>query len=454
MTHRRRVWLRALSLAAALCASSTAAAQSVTAIVGARVINGLGGSPIPDGVVLVQGDRIIGVGAASSVTVPSGARIIDARGKSVLPGLADMHVHLAGGWDGIKSDMLGFQRYLNALLYAGVTTVLDVGNSLPYISQLRQEVAAGRIAGPKIFMAGPLLDGPNAFWPHLSMPISSSAQIPRYIKQLKDARVDVVKAYTGLTLDQIGEVVAAAKAESLPVFADVFLRNGTAPPAQRGIAAFAHLGTIPATQETIAAMREGGVATITTLAVEESFSRRRLRDLRFLELPLLAQTMPPWFVDDLKVYAAEKTKVSDSATVARAEFRLRAAMANAKVLSDAGILLVAGTDTPYPGAYFGEALHRELELLVEAGLTPLQALSAATKNAALLMEQSVMWGTLEVGKRADVLIVNGDPSTRIGDTRHIELVMQAGRVLDRETLRFNAATDPGFRVEGRSPPLN
>lgn len=448
----RRALLVLVCIVASLLNGAVLVAQQSTAIVNARVIDGRGGVPIANGVVVVRGDRIVAVGAASAVTVPPGAQVIDVRGKTVMPGLADMHVHLLGGWDGINSDMLGFQRYLNALLYAGVTTVLDAGNALPYISQMRQEVVAGRIAGPKIFMSGPLIDGPNAFWPHLSMPVSSSAQIPRYVKQLKTARADVVKAYSGLTNDQVAEVVAAAAAESLPVFADVFLRNGTAPVAQLGIGAFAHLGTVPATDETITVMREKQVATITTLAVEESFSRRRLRDLRFLEEPLVANTMPPWFVADLKAYAAEKTAVSDSATIFRAEFRLRAAKSNAKLLSDAGILLVAGTDSPYPGAYFGESLHRELELLVEAGLTPLQAISAATSNAAQLMKQAAEWGTLEVGKRADVLIINGDPSARISDTRRIDMVMQSGRVLNRESLTFNAATDPGFRVNGKGSP--
>src|ERR1700691_1266224 len=103
-------------------ASSSGAQTAAIAIVHARLINGRGGPAIPDGTVLLRGKRIEAVGTASAVNVPPDARTIDASGKTVMPGLADMHVHLVGGWDGETVDMLGYQRYLNALLYAGITT--------------------------------------------------------------------------------------------------------------------------------------------------------------------------------------------------------------------------------------------------------------------------------------------------------------------------------------------
>ena len=156
-------------------------AQQMTAIVHGEVIDGNGGAPIRDGVVLVRGDRIVAVGPAGAVDIPRDAQVVDAAGKSVLPGLADMHVHLNGGWDGQAVEMLGYQRYLNALLYAGVTTVLDTGNVLPYIQQIKQEVSARRIAGPAIHMAGPLIDGADPAWPPLSMAVASTAQIPGYV---------------------------------------------------------------------------------------------------------------------------------------------------------------------------------------------------------------------------------------------------------------------------------
>jgi imidazolonepropionase-like amidohydrolase len=421
-------------------------AQQVTAIVHGEVIDGNGGAPIDNGVVLVRGDRIVAVGSTTAVVIPRDARVIDATGKSVMPGLADMHVHLVGGWDGEAAEMLGFQRYLNALLYAGVTTVLDTGNVLPYIQQLRQEVSAHRIAGPAIHMAGPLVDGGDPMWPPISMAVSSTSQIAGYVKQLKRAGVDVVKGYGGLSERQLAALVRAAHAESLRVFVDAGNRNGTAVVAATGIAAFAHLGTTPLTDETVAMMRDQKIGSMTTLAVYESLSRRRLADLGFLRHPLLTQTMPPQFISELTAFAARPLTDSASSAAQAALERLKTAMANAKRLSDAGVLLAAGTDSPYPGDYYGEGLHRELELLVEAGLRPLQAITTATRNAAALMNESDAWGTLAPGRRADILIVGGHPASRISDTRNVESVIQAGVVLDRAELQFDPAKDPGFKT--------
>jgi imidazolonepropionase-like amidohydrolase len=136
----------------------------------------------------------------------------------------------------------------------------------------------------------------------------------------------------------------------------------------------------------------------------------------------------------------------DNVWVARSVEALEAEKRNVKRLFDAGIMLVAGTDAPYPGVFLGEGIHRELELLVEAGLTPLQALTAATKNAATLMDSEDEWGTLEVGKRADILVVSGNPAINVGDTRNVDNVIQRGHIIDREALEFDPDTDPGYRT--------
>jgi imidazolonepropionase-like amidohydrolase len=354
-----------------------------------------------------------------------------------------------GGWDGEAADLLGYQRYLNALLYAGVTTVLDTGNMLLYIQQLRDEIASGHIAGPRIYMTGPLVDGPDPTWPPSSIALASAAQAEQYVKQLKIARVDFVKAYGGLSVPALDALIGAAKKESLRVLADMWDRNGTAEIASAGIAAFAHLGYAgPVTDEALEIMLRRHVASITTLAAQEAASRRRLADLRFIEEPLIRDTMPPQFVAELKSFAKRPLTDREGRVARRAEGRLRTFMGNAKRLLDAGVLLAAGTDAALPGVYYGEGLHHELELLVEAGLTPLQAITLATKNAALLLNEDKDWGTLEAGKRADLLVVSGDPARRIGDTRNVSTVMQRGRIIDRDALRFDSKKDPGFGTTG------
>jgi imidazolonepropionase-like amidohydrolase len=191
-------------------------------------------------------------------------------------------------------------------------------------------------------------------------------------------------------------------------------------------------------------MKEKDIHVVTTLAVYESFSRRRLQDLSFLENPLIHDTTPPWFLDDLRAMAARPPGEMEKALG-----RVREGQINAKKLFDAGILLAAGTDAPYPGVFQGEGLHRELELLVEAGLTPLEAITVATRNAAKLIGAEREWGTLAAGSLANVVVVRGRPDRNISETRNIEMVIRKGVVLDRDELKLDPSRDPGFRVSSR-----
>ncbi|TLZ24673.1 MAG: amidohydrolase, partial [Gammaproteobacteria bacterium] len=128
-------------------------------------MDGTGAPAVEHATVVIRGAAIEAAGPAGQVKIPSGAAVTDLHGKVLMPGLADMHVHLLGGWDGHAVDMLGYRRYMNALLYAGVTTVLDTGNVQPYIVQLRAETAAGRLLGPHIYCVGGIVDGADPVWP-------------------------------------------------------------------------------------------------------------------------------------------------------------------------------------------------------------------------------------------------------------------------------------------------
>jgi imidazolonepropionase-like amidohydrolase len=420
--------------------------QRPLAIIHAAIIDGNGKTPIEDGTIVIRGAKIETVGDAISVRVPPDARVIDAKGRTVMPGLADMHVHLTGGWDGESVDMLSYQRYLNALLYAGVTTVLDTGNVQPYILQLRQEIAAGRLAGPRIYCAGALIDGADPVWPPLSYSAASVEQIPGLVRRQKHDGVDIIKAYAGLSDQMVTALAAEAKKSSLRVFIDQWGRNGSMDLMRTGISAFAHLPTMKMSDEAVGLMKERGVHCITTLTVYESFWRRRLADLKFLEYPIVKDTSPPWFLEELRKEAGRELKPEERARVKGWGESLKEAQRNVKKLFAAGILVAAGTDAPYPGVSQGEGLHRELELLVEAGLSPLEAITVATRNAALLMNAADEWGTLAPGRVANIIMIAGRPDKNISETRNVEMVIQAGRVLEREKLKFDARTDPGFRV--------
>jgi imidazolonepropionase-like amidohydrolase len=422
-------------------ACSLAAQPSAIAILHARIIDGRGGPVIPDGVVLIRGKRIEAVGATSTVAVPAGAQTIDAAGKTAMPGLADMHVHLMGGWGGPGDDMLGFQRYLNALLYAGVTTVLDTGNVQPYILQIRQEVAAARLLGPRVYCAGFLIDGPDPFHPDLSITVSSISQIPALVKRQKFDGVDVLKGYGGLSVPEMAQLAAEAKKVGLNVIVDQGLRNGSTDLINAGIAGFAHLPFFILTDSAIELARTKGISFITTLAGLER--RRRLQHMDYLSNPLITDTTPPWFLEDLRSFVTRPERRTE--TGGSALDWLPAAEANAQKLWKAGILVVAGTDAPSAGVFQGEGIHHELELLVESGLTPLEAISSATRNASRLINAND-WGTLEPGKLADLLVINGKPDQNIQETHNVEMVFKEGTRLDRAQLKFNPARDPGFRT--------
>ena len=442
----KRLTILTLSVALAALPGSTAA-QGTLAVTNVRLIDGNGGAPIAPATVLIRGARIEAAGPAATIKIPAGARIIAGTGLSAIPGLADLHTHLTGGWDGEAVDFVGYRRMLGALLYAGVTTVLDPGDVTAWVKQLQAEVNAGRLAGPRIYFAGPVFDGPRPIWPDISVAVSSPAQLPHFIDGLKTAGVAFIKAYAGLSDTMVRAVVDSARARSLRVIADVGGRNGSLGTAQTGIAAFAHTGGAEMTAEAIRYLAEHGTATITTLAVHESFTRRRARDLTFLTQPLLADVLPPTYRAEIRAWAKTPATAADSARLRRLPVSFR----NAKRLLDAGALLVAGTDAPYPGDYYGEGLHRELELLVEAGLTPLQAIGAATRNAAQFVGGGADWGVIGPGKVADLILVRGDPSVRISDTRNIVTVIQGGRVVDRARLRYDPRVEPDFHPSALRP---
>jgi imidazolonepropionase-like amidohydrolase len=415
----------------------------VTALVNAVVIDGSGDAPLTGGTVLIENGLITSVGAGPDIAVPAQARVIDLAGKTVMPGLADMHVHFVGGWDGASVDMLGYQRYLNALLYAGVTTIFDVANVEPYILQIRSEVEKGTIAGPRIYSVGALIDSVDPVWPPISIAMSSVYQAVPIVERQARLGVDAIKAYQGLSIPQLSALVQAASEKGLMVIVDQWTRNGSYDVVATGVGAIAHLpgrAIEPATLELIV---EKQVSFITTLAVKETFARERPGNLSFLDDPLVRDTSLPAFDQAFREYYLRDLTKEEAEFAERYKLSLQQSKANAALLHEAGVMLVAGTDAPYPGVLLGEGIHRELELLVSAGLTPLEAISAATRNAAKLLKADD-WGVLKPGKKADLIVVAGRPDLNISETRNIEMVMQAGRILDRESLKFNPARDKNF----------
>ena len=426
-------------LLVAACPALVAQGSGSIVIRNVRVIDGTG-APARDGQTIVIADGVIqSVGA----TAPAGGTAIDGTGLTALPGLADLHVHLQGGWDGERPDYLNFGRYLDSFLYNGVTTVLDAGNSMPFVTQIRQEIEAGRLRGPRVFTAGPMIDSAQPIWPPLAEPMADYAHAPGVIRRLAENHVDFVKAYAGLSDLHIRALADAARPAGLRLIADTWERNGSLSLVRTGLYAFAHAPhAVPMTDQIVSEMRARGMAVVTTIAVRESFANRRLQDLAWLDQPLVRDVTPPHLLDEIR----DASGTGAFKANADYETTMRLTAANVLALWRGGVLVAAGTDAPYPGVFQGEGLHRELELLVEAGLTPLEAIRSATQNAARFVHgEQAGWGAIRPGQRADLVLVSGRPDQRIGDTRTIVSVIQQGRVVDRAALKVGPG-EPAYRT--------
>jgi hypothetical protein len=271
-----------MSVAVVCSFQGLAAQEKPIVILHARIIDGLGGRPIEDGAVILRGRTIEYAGPASGAAVPRDAQIIEGKGKSVLPGLADLHVHLQGAWDGISVDLL-LQRYLNCMNNAGITTILDTGNDQPWVLQLRQEVASGHLLGPRIYCTGAMIDAADPAWPDLAYALTSRAQIPDFVQRDKRANVDLIKGYANLSDRMLRRLVEEAHKEKIRVVIDQWERNGSPDLVRTGIDGFAHAPTRRMAADDIQLMHDRELFVITTLVVEEYSAHRRLNDLRFLE---------------------------------------------------------------------------------------------------------------------------------------------------------------------------
>jgi imidazolonepropionase-like amidohydrolase len=358
----------------ALSALSGAGAGDTNAslvIVGGTVIDGTGRPPLPNGVIVIRDGKFVSVMPAGAGSPPGDARRIEATGKWIIPGLIDMHVHYHEWMD-------------EPFLRHGVTTVRDVGANLERILALRRASRAGDSRQPRIFACGPLIDGPNPrHGTGLSVSVETEDEARDVARRLLARGVDCLKVYEQITLPLVRAIVQEAQRAGVPVTAH--LRDTSAVDAlEAGVRGLEHGFGFPVCDEAAgdAVMRvllSRGAYVVPTLAI----TGRRLECLK-------------GFVGRL---------------------------------ARAGGEILAGSDTANsrPGA--GTLLHRELELLVEAGLSPQSALAAATRAAASALGQGALLGTIEPGRLADLVIVAADPLSSIAGIKQVEVVIRDGRVV-------------------------
>ncbi len=408
----------------------------------ARVIHG-DGRVTPRATVFVSSGRIDRIDTAPAADAVPARRAIEASGQTLIPGLIDAHVHVEP-WSAPL-----FLKY-------GVTSVRDVHNAPDLILPQTRDDSPAR---PRIVAAGAMLDGPGSFWPN-AIVVSDISSVRAAVRRQVEAGAGVVKVYTRLSSSMIAAVVQEARARGVPVAAHLGRATATEA-AVAGVTSIEHLSGVadaassdrerlrrahddflagwtafelewlrlqPSALDQVArTLVERGVTIVPTLALHEAFSR--LTDPDLLKDPVLADVpsevvQRSWAPADIM----SRAKWTPD-TLAQFKRVMPVLQRFVTLYAKLGGRVVAGTDTAQQFVVPGASLHRELELYVAGGLTPAQALKAATSDAADLLGIAGRAGTIQPGKDADLVLVSGDPLADIRATRRILNVVRGGVVV-------------------------
>jgi imidazolonepropionase-like amidohydrolase len=383
------------------------------AMVGATIVDGTGRPPIADGVVIVRDGRIADVGTKAATPIPDGVPTVDVSGRTLVPGLWDMHTHVTQ------------VEWAPVYLAAGVTTVRDMGNEFEFITSLRDAVVSKRALGPRLLLAG-LIDGPgpNAFGVYYAATADEAKQV---VAKYHDAGFQQIKIYSLITAPLVAAICEEAHRLGMTVTGHV--PNGMTID-QAANAGMDHIAHLPIRGEAgsddvnriIAVLRDRKTVIDPTQSWNELLGHAAGTPIAAFQ-PGVAKIPPPLN----RLFSNAGAAGVDAAT---ARTRLERGLKIVKALHDAGVPVVAGTDEGIPG----HSVHREIELYVEAGFTPLEALQAATIVPARAMKLESELGTIEKGKRADIVVLNANPLDQIQNIRSVRWTIADGRVYDAQAL--------------------
>ncbi len=436
---------------------------SVLIMTHVTVIDAAGGPARADSTIVVTGDRITGIGETAKVRVPEGAQVVDATGKFLIPGLWDMHVHPHGS------------EYLPLFIANGVTGIRVMWGS-PEDHEWRKEIEAGHLLGPRMVIASPLVDGPKPYWPG-SISVSNEAEARGVVDKAKESGADFVKVYQFLPRDLYFAIADEAKKQRIAFAGHVPIAVSAVEASNTGQKSFEHLiGILPACSTHSEELLKGQQADLAEALASakpkfwgtharqswqmmlDTYSPEKaaalfavLKSNGTWQVPTLtllhmfAYGDDPSFLNDARLkYVPVRTRAAwDPSSVdgkrtaedfahMKKEFQKDLEVVGAMEKSGVGIL--AGTDTANPFCFPGFSLHDELGLLVKAGLSPLQALQAATLNPARFLGKEKDLGTIEEGKLADLVLLDGNPLDDIGNTTGIAGVVYGGQFFSRASL--------------------
>lgn len=443
-----------LGLTGLLLLGCKRAAPDGVALIGATLIDGTGGPALPDAVVVIRGGKIESIGARAGFALPKGTREVDVSGRWIIPGLIDAHAHLAPAAKWAPARYLAW----------GVTTLRDVHGDLNTILALRKR--ANTVPGwcPRIYAAGAMIDGLPSTYPD-AIGVNDVNDARKAVDRLVSAGVDFIKVYTRIDPPLLRGIVDEARTFNLGVTGHLGMTDALTA-AKAGIAAIEHMSGVPeaashdpsalfsahyrgffpgwtaferswadldsaALSRVASRLAEAKITIIPTLVLHETFSRldepSTLQDPALQDVPEEQQRdwdvrgmigRAGWTEADFQIFRKSRPMQ---------DLFLRAFAA-------AGGRIAAGTDASNQLLVPGYSEHREMELLVRAGLTPREAVRAATRNGAVLLGVDSL-GLLAPGKVADLVVLTKDPLADIRNTRAIQSVMTHGLLLDADSIR-------------------
>jgi len=428
--------LRFVAAAALLSFATSCVAQHVVAIEHARVFDGTG-TPSHSATVIVTGDRITAVGP--DVAIPKGAEVVDAKDKTLLPGFFDVHTHLNASAGPLTAD---WQKSTAAYLICGVTTIDEFSANREMYAPLRKLMADGVVTAPHINFATRISTpgghgAESGMGEFTTVEVSTATAAHEAMKQVLPYKPDVIKIFTdgwrygsipnlsSMNEQTIHAIVEDAHAAGIKVLTHTLTVEGAKNAAAAGVDVIAHsIQDAPIDQELLNIMKTHGTSYAPTMAVYEANKPAPTTPL------MLSVLEPEQRVAVIKTVAGKKPMALDNPAMKR----WNQLQANMRTLYAAGIPVVLGTDNGMPSTPHGWGSLREMELMVGAGLTPSQALQAGTRVSAAALGLGKERGTIEVGKLADLVLIDGRPDENIGDVEKTDRVWLAGKTVDRAKL--------------------
>ncbi|PYU33901.1 MAG: amidohydrolase [Acidobacteria bacterium] len=407
---------------------------------GARLIDGTGRPAIENSVLVIEGKQIVAAGKAGAVSIPKDAAVEDVSGKTIMPAIINLHGHLGLSNNGADSAAGHYTeenvaKQLNKYLSYGVATMASFGQDDDLIFSIRADQHAGKIGGARFFAAGRGFLEPGKANPadHRYRP-QTAEEARADVRELATHHPDYLKMWvddglghgTKMKPEIYRAIIDEAHKQHFRAFAHEYYLADAKSLLAAGLDGFAHsIRDQAVDNELIAAMKARGVFLIPTLVRDEVLFAYA-DNLKWVDDPFFQAGLEP---GALAIIRSSQTvdKIRQDPDIAKYRAGLEMAKKNLKALSAAGVKIAFGTDSGIPTRFPGYLEHRELQLMVEAGLTPMQAIVAATGTNAEILGGAKQFGTLQAGRAAEFIVLDANPLDDIRNTEKLSAVWQAGK---------------------------